>query len=162
MAKARKKKLSAKGRLLLIVFVLTAFVFNATTILLFLGMMPTIAARLVDRTPERTKVLTVGFMNFAGCFPFWFQLVQKGHTLGAVLEIMSKPLTIVIIYSTALVGYLIEWGVVGFIASIMVQKAKQRLVNIKKIQEELVKKWGPEVTGDLPLDPQGFVIEKNT
>jgi len=155
-----KKKMSLQGRVLLIVFMLTALVFYKITILLLIGMLPTIAVRLVDKTPDRTKVLTVGFMNFAGCFPYCLQIFDKAHQSANVLFVLANPLNIVIMYAAAVLGYIIEWGIVGFVATIMVQRGRQRLVDIKKTQENIVKKWGPEVTGDMQLDAQGFAIDK--
>ncbi len=161
MAKKKKKgnrKISLQERILLIAFFFTSLVFYKVAIILLIGMLPTIVIRLVDKTPERTKVLTIGFMNFAGCFPYCFQLFAKGAEASA-LSVIANPLNIVIMYSGALVGYIIEWGVVGFVASIMVQKGKQRLIDIRKIQENLVKKWGPEVTGNSENDD--FVPEES-
>jgi hypothetical protein len=156
--KPEKKSMTVRSRVMFVFVALTAFVLYATTILLFVGMLPTIVSRFVDKTPEKTKSLTIGFMNFAGCFPFWLKMVQRGHDLQAVADVVFQPLTIVIIYASALVGYLIEWGVVGFVATIMVQKGKHRLTEIVKIQEAMVKKWGPEVTGEIPLDENGFPL----
>lgn len=153
------KKVGWHGQLLLVVFFVTAVVFHPTTILLFVGMMPTIAARLVDRSKARTKVLTVGFLNFAGCFPYWFKLVEQGHKFENVLQILSNPTTIVVMYAAAGIGYLVEWAVSNVIAGLMVQRGKKRLEDIEKIQSDLVTRWGPEVTGDLPLDSAGFPIE---
>lgn len=155
----KKKKASAPDRILLVIFLITAVVFVPTTFMLFIGLMPTIVARLVDRTKERTKVLTVGFMNFAGCAPFWLQMVRDGHTLEVALNIMTQPSTVVVMYSAALAGYLIEWAMTGVFASLMVQKGQKRLEDIKNLQAELVKRWGVEVTGEIPLDAQGFPIE---
>lgn len=146
--KSKKQSMGLHGRILMIAFSIGALIFHATTIFLVIGMMPTIVAKLVDKTKEKTKSLTIGFMNFAGCFPFWFEILEKGHTLDAVLSVLTSSMSMVIIYSTAVLGYLIEWGVVGFVANIAVQRGKARLVAIKKHQEELVRRWGPEVTGE--------------
>lgn len=152
--------MSVQARVLLIVFIMTAVVFYPITILLSIGMLPTIIVRLVDRTPERTKVLTVGFMNFAGCFPYCYQVLQSKAYTAALADTLLDPLTIVIMYAAALVGYIIEWGVVGFVASLMVQKGRNRLVEIKKEHEALAKKWGQEVVGDKTYDPRDFAEEK--
>ncbi|PZP55919.1 MAG: hypothetical protein DI586_05355 [Micavibrio aeruginosavorus] len=145
--KKKKKKISLQERILLVAFFMTSLVFYKVAIILLIGMLPTIVVRLVDKTPERTKVLTIGFMNFAGCFPYCFQMFEKNAEAASIGAILANPLSIVIMYSGALVGYIIEWGVVGFVASIMVQRGRQRLLDIRKTQEGLVKKWGAEVTG---------------
>lgn len=154
--------MGVQSRILLIVFVLTALVFYKVSILLLIGMLPTIAARLIDKTPDRTKVLTVGFMNFAGCFPYCFDLFsRKGGEIASIIPIISNPMNIVIMYAAAGLGYIIEWGIVGFVASLMVQRGRQRLVDIKKTHEAIVKKWGPEATGEIEVDAKGFAAEAN-
>lgn len=158
MAK-NKKTMSIQSQILLISFIIVAVLFMPTTILLFVGMMPTIGARLMDHTRERVKVFTVGFMNFAGCFPFWYQLVQKGHEMDTALQILGDSMTIIVMYLAAGAGYLIEWAVTGIMSSFMVARGKNRLLEIKRIQEEMIVKWGPEVTGDLRMDLYGFAIE---
>lgn len=158
--KNKSKKISIQARVLLVMFILTSLVFYKVAILLLVGMLPTIVVRLVDKTPERTKVLAVGFMNFAGCFPYCFDMFSKSADSGAMLGVLANPINIIIMYASAGLGYIIEWGVVGFIASLMVQQGRKRLIDIKKIQEALVKKWGPEVTGDMSLDANGFAIDK--
>jgi len=158
MGRPKSKGLSVKEKILLAIFALTAIVFNKVAILLAIGMMPTIIVQFIDRSPERTKILTIGFMNFAGCFPFCMDILLKQGDLPTIL---MNPVNIIIMFGSAALGRLIEWGVVGFVAGLMVQKGRARLIDIKKTQEALVKKWGPEVTGEMPLDEYGFPLELN-
>ena len=144
---------------MLAVFMVASVVFLPVTALLFVGLLPTVMARLTDRSKERTKVLTVGFMNFAGCFPFLYQLFHMGIKLENSLAILSDPMNIVIIYTAALIGYGIDWVVTHMVAAIAVQKGRNRLENIKKIQENMVRQWGAEVSGEIPLDNNGFPLE---
>lgn len=160
MAKDKKETSKAgKGKVLLCAMALTAVAILPTTVLFFIGMMPTIAVRLTERSKQRTRVLTVGFMNFAACFPFWFKLVQSGHKFDVALSLIADPFNIVVMYGGALVGYLIEWGLSGVIAGMMVQRGHKRLEAIKKNQEELIERWGREVSGEIPLDIHGFPVE---
>jgi hypothetical protein len=57
------------------------------------------------------------------------------------------------------VGWIIDWATAGMVATIMQQSGVRRLADIKARQAALVERWGPEVTGDLPLDPYGFPVE---
>lgn len=159
MAVAGKKKMSFGGRLLVAVLGVASVIFLPTTILLVVGMLPTLVARLTDRSPERLKVVTVGCMNFAGCFPPWFDMIQTGHKIDNSLAILSEPLTIVVMYSCAVIGYLIEWISTIVVSGVMVQRGKARLELIQKTQGEFAERWGPEVSGDLPLDDYGFPLE---
>jgi hypothetical protein len=45
------------------------------------------------------------------------------------------------------------------VAGVLFQRGKARQVAIGKRQEELVTRWGGEVTGDVALDPYGFALE---
>lgn len=154
-----KKNKSAKRNLLLSAMLITSVALLPTTIVFFVGMMPTIVARVTDRTVKRTRALTVGFMNFAGCFPIWFQLMQKGHNFENAVMLILEPLNVVIMYGGALVGYMIEWALAGVVAGMMVQKGHKRLKDIQKAKEDLIARYGTEVTGDLPLDIHGFPVD---
>jgi hypothetical protein len=155
----KKKSMGWNGRILLSFLLIFAVVFLPTTVLLFIGMLPTIVARVADRSPDRSRALTIGFMNFAGCFPFWFQLVEDGHKFENAVVILSQPSTIVIMYAAALAGYLVEWSLAGIVAGMVVQRGNKRLKEIEELQQAMTVRWGNEVTGDVPLDAQGFPIE---
>jgi biotin transporter BioY len=157
-SKAKGNK-SGQKKLMLTFMVLTSVALLPTTVIFFIGMMPTIAIRLSDRSRQRTRVLTIGFMNFASCFPFWFQLMQKGHKFDVAVNIILDPMNLSIMYGGAVAGYLIEWSLSGFVAGMMVQKGRRRLENIKKMQDDMVQRWGREVSGEIPLDIHGFPVE---
>lgn len=158
---AKKKKstpTNSKGKrnLMLTFMLLTSIALLPTTILFFIGMLPTIAARLGDRSREKTRVMTIGFMNFAACFPFWFKLMQQGHKFEVAINLAIDPFNVSVMYGGAFIGYLIEWSLSGFVAGLMVQKGRKRLENIKKAQEDMIERWGREVSGEVPLDAYGF------
>ncbi|OFW87298.1 MAG: hypothetical protein A3B66_07980 [Alphaproteobacteria bacterium RIFCSPHIGHO2_02_FULL_46_13] len=157
--KASKNNKSGQKKLMLTFMVLTSIALLPTTVIFFIGMMPTIALRLSDRSKQKARVMTVGFMNFASCFPFWFKLMQQGHKFDNAVAIISDPMTITIMYGGALAGYLIEWTISGFVASMMVQKGRKRMESIKKAQEAMIQRWGREVSGDIPVDIHGFPVE---
>lgn len=150
-----------KKQLLIAAFLILAVVFLPTTILLLIGMLPTVVAFFVDRTPERLKGLTVGCLNFAATFPFLMELATRGHTPDIALQMVTNPRSVSVMYSGALCGYLLEAGLAISVSKIMVQQAKARLKKLKNDQGKLIAKWGPEVTGEMPLDPQGFPYEEN-
>lgn len=161
MARKKKKPLGVKGQVILICTVITALLFLPTTILLLIGMFPTFVAALVDRTREKVLGMTVGSMNLAGCTPFVIELWSGEHTSERSIEIAANPLSIVVMYSAACLGYMLEWSMTGIVATIMTQKALARLRSIDERQASLIERWGREVTGEIPLDPYGFPLNKD-
>ncbi len=160
MAKKRvtSSKRGMKLQFLIIFGLITSVVFLPSTVLLAIGMMPTIAAALVDRSKRKTKAVTVGAMNLAGCTPFLLELWSQGHQFEDAVTIISEPRTIIVIYVAAIVGYLIDWAMAGIVASILYQRGLARKKAIVQRQKDLVERWGREVSGELPLDEQGFPL----
>ncbi len=159
MAKKRKQSFGWKGQILLISFMMTCVLFSAVAVIMVVGMIPTIVAAIVDRTEGRIRALTIGAINFAGCAPFMIEVFKKGNNLETAITYILEPRTIVVIYFSAAMGYLIDWAMTGIVSSIMVQKTKSRLKDIQKMQKDLTDRWGMEVTGTIPLDEFGFPRE---
>ncbi len=161
MAKKKpKRKLTWKETLFMVIGLLMAIVFLPTTIMLGVGMLPTIVCASVDRTKGMVRTMTVGAMNLAGCIPFIIELWAKGHTFDISFDYLIQPRTIIVMYFAAAMGYLIDWAMTGIVCSIMIEKAKGRIKDIEKRHTALVERWGIEVNGLIPLDPDGFPLEK--
>lgn len=158
MAK-KKKSFSWKRQVLLIFLLIAAAIFLPTTVILGIGMLPSIVALLIDKTSKRTKSFTVASINLAGCTPFMMELWMKGHNFENSFNIITDPMAIIVMYAAAAIGYMIDWALTGIIAGILYERGKARLNSIKKEQDEMIQRWGREVTGDIPLDPEGFALE---
>ena len=127
---------------------------------LVIGMMPTVVAAYTDRTKEKMRGITIGAMNLAGCTPFIIQLWTTEHSVDVALGILADPKVLVIMYFAAGIGYCIEWAIVGTASVFMVEKAQIRVKTINKKQEDLITRWGAEVSGTIPLDEYGFPAEQ--
>jgi len=158
--KKNKKKASFQSHFFTACGVILAVVLLPSTMLLVAGMAPTIAAFFVDNTKKKTKVLTVGSMNLAGCTPFLFELWMYGKNFEKSLSIIFDPQAIVIMYTAAAIGYTIDWGLTAFISTIMYQQGLKRQKEIKQRQSELIERWGKHVSGEVPLDDYGFPVKK--
>lgn len=159
MAKKRKQSMGWQVRVLMIMGMFLGVVFLPTTVLLMIGMLPSIVAALVDRSKKKTKAVTVGSLNLAGCMPFLLELWENGNSFEYAFDIMTNATAIIVMYSAAAVGYLMDWALSGIVASILYQRGEARKKAIKKRQKELQERWGKEVTGRFPLDEHGFAIE---
>lgn len=164
MAKKKRKKKSGKMVLntFLVMSMAMGIVFLPTTFMLAIGMLPTLVAALVDRAKRKSKAITVGAMNLAGTVPFVLDLWRGGNNFEASFEIIADPQAIIVIYSAAGIGYLIDWAMTGMVAGVLVQRGHARKKVIVKRQEELVARWGEEVTGELTLDQHGFRVDGDT
>lgn len=157
--KRPSKGMSSNGTIFLAAGVLLAVVFLPTTLFLSVAMLPTAVAFLTDRLKRKTKAITVGAMNLAGSLPFMLELWMHGHSFDKAFSIVVDLKSMIVVYAAAAVGYLIDWSMTGIVANILVQRGRARKKAIKKRQQELVKRWGVEVTGEVPMDPQGFKLE---
>lgn len=137
-----------------------AALFMATTLVLAIGMIPTLTANLVDKSIQKSKVLCVGMMNMAGCMPFMLELWMgpAPNSLDHALGIMMQPKAIIIIYFIAAAGYAIEAAVTGMVSTVMQQRGSARLRAIEGELKELVDRWNDFVDGSSPLDDFGFPI----
>lgn len=159
MAKKKKNNRALKISLIILTMFLCGITFSSVTLVLLLGMLPTVVAAVVDQSRLHLKTMTVGFMNFAGCSPFLVMVWQRGGDIDAAISILKEPQTIVVMYFAAAMGYMIDWAMTGIVSSIMVQRARTRLKDIDKHQNVLKERWGVEVSGTVPLDEYGFAKE---
>lgn len=163
MASKNKKAKKSKGwglQIIMIFVFLAAILFMPTTVLLLLGMLPTVIAVIIDRQGG-TRAMTVGSMNLCGCLPFLLDLWTKSHTMEYAVGLITDPRTIIVMYAAAGIGYMIDWALSGIVATIMIQRATSRLSAIRKRQEEMIVRWGPEVTGEMLLDAEGFPLDES-
>lgn len=146
MARKRKKKGGALTLILLIVP--AALIVLPTTILFGIGMIPTIVAYVVDRDPDKSAPITVGGLNFCGCMPFAIDLWKHQHTIGAAAKVFADPLSWLVMYSAAAVGWGIYYGIPPMVAGMEVTRAEKRVEVLKQKKVALVQEWGPDVAGD--------------
>lgn len=156
--KSRKTKSMVFG-LFFLTMALGSF-FPAASMIMTIGMMPTIVILLLSSEENRIRAAIIGALNFAGCFPFLLDIARGGHLVSHAFELISDPLTIVIIYSAAAIGYAIEWAVSGIASNILYERASIRYRALVKKQQEMVELWGESVTGKLMLDAEGFPLTK--
>ncbi len=157
--KKSKGKKRGHGRLFSSLAFIMAVIFFPTTLVLSFGLLPTPAAGLISRDKKKSRVITVGAMNMAGCMPFLLDLWKNGNSLSYALEILSTPSSIIVMYAAAGVGYLIDWAMTGLVAVMLFERGKARKKEILKQQKELIERWGKGVTGELALDAEGFPVE---
>ncbi len=169
MAKKKKKKVKAKKkkiltfRMFISLLVVLAFtvMYVESAILLAIGMLPTFVAYFLDKDVGKNKTFTIGAMNFSGCVYYLANIWKSPLPADTLADYLSNPITIIVIYSAAALGYLINYAVTSFIASILRQKSKSRLKRLDEQKKKMEKRWGEKVSGLKDLDIHGFPIEQN-
>lgn len=154
----KKKGLGWRGNLFLIGGLTCSVLFMATTAVMLFGMLPTLAANLIDKSIQKSRAISVGMMNFAGTMPFLLELWLSAspNSMDTALSIIIQPKTGIIIYTIAAAGYAIEAAVTGMVATLMQQRAQFRLQAIDARRAELTQRWDDYVDGETPLDDFGF------
>jgi len=124
-----------------------------TVLVLSAGMVPSMVALVVDRDPNRTAGITVGSLNLCGVMPFLLELwSQPHHKLPQALQLLSDPLTWMVMFGAAAFG----WGVYSVVplwaAQLEIARAEHRIASLRERQKALVKDWGSDVAA---LDENG-------
>jgi hypothetical protein len=146
--KAKPKSGGMVGKMSSIIVILAALVFFPTTLLLAAGMLPTLVAAISERDSSRAAPLTVGPANLCGVMPYLLPLWLKDHSLAAVTELLRDPLTWLVMYGAAAVGWVIYYAVPPLVATIVMARIQGRIRDLETANEELVEQWGRAVAGE--------------
>ncbi len=153
--KTEKNKAPSKNgtKLVILMIIAGALVpFGAPTLLVCLGLIPTLVALFTDTDPNKSGVITVGFLNLAGVMPFLIDLWTKGHSIETALRIMRDPMTWVIMLGAAAIGQLILYAVPTAMTVMAVNRMEARLHVLREGLEQLKAIWGTDVATNRPVD----------
>lgn len=137
-----------------------ALVMLPTTILICVGMLPSVVCFFVDKTKNKAQTVSVGAFNLAACMLFLLRVWTSNRGLEVALDIVFDPLAIIVMYMGAAAGYVLDVIVSNAASAVMYKKVEMRQQVIKKTQKELVDRWGDKVMGQIPLDRSGFPVER--
>lgn len=117
-----------------------------TSILFGLGMIPTMVAYVIDRDPEKPAPITVGGLNFCGCLPYAIDMWKHGGgSISASLKLFTDPLSWLVMYGAAAVGWALFYGIPPAVANAEIMRSERRIDALKQRKVALVQEWGPDV-----------------
>ena len=116
-----KPKFMAVGALGLLLLALP------TTMVLAIGIAPTLGAYFADKTPGRCLAKCVAGMNFAGVIPSLYHLWIRGHDLKTANGIVTDLYTWFLMYSAGGMGWLLFLGLPGAVAVFSSLNATRRI-----------------------------------
>ncbi len=165
MAKAAKqskpaKRKGGKGSSLILwafMFVMVMIAFPGIIMLLFIGMLPTVVAYIIDRTQKKYATFCVGAMNLSGVFPFLSDLWTGNNNIHGAIEIMTNAFDLIVMYAAASFGWLLYIAVPPVVNALLAVAAQHRIAQLRSRQRELIREWGQEIT----VSPQDKVPPAN-
>jgi hypothetical protein len=149
---ARKRQTQRGGtRVTLVLGVLFLVVIAALApplcALLAAGMLPSLAAMILDRHRALYLTRTVGAMNLAGVTWPALALLDAGLSMAGLREVLSNPLSWLAMYGGASLGWLVYLAIPP-IAQIWIEaEADDMRARLAARAKALVEEWGEEVTG---------------
>jgi len=148
----RRRQSSGSAIVTLGVIVVTVMAMAALPLCLLVvaGMLPSLAAAAVDRTPRRYFARTVGAMNLAGLAPGVLRLWEAGITFASLRQVASSPLTWLAVYGAAGLGWLLFSSAPSVARVLLDVKVDETQRRLEARAKALVEEWGDEVTGRKP------------
>ncbi len=155
--KAKRARAPARDAATRLVIVLSVAVVLAiatpASVILAMGLLPTLVAYLTDRDPEGYAAFTVGGFSFAALVPFLLTFWEGPHTLNAALAITINVSTLVIVYVAAVIGWVLYFWMPAVAAVYLKMSAESRTQDMQREQEQLIKEWGQGLKED-DAEPQ--------
>lgn len=146
-ASARPAGLNAGHKILFLLAGVAILPLSLPTLtLLFFGMLPTMAAGLIDRGPHRYAWLCVGGLNFAGLTPYLFELWMRGHTLDRAFELLTSVVTLLVAFGAAAFGWMLYMVMPPVVGAFLQVAAQRRVQVLRGNQKKLIELWGPDVS----------------
>ena len=115
-------------------------------IVIVVGMVPTLIALVVDRSPNKYAAANIAPLNFAGVLPYLVKLWAKSQNLENALNIIVDVFALIVMFGAAGFGWMIYMTVPAFVASIFMVISQQRVTQLRETQRKIVEEWGDSVT----------------
>ncbi len=117
---------------------------SSVMILLF-GMLPTLVAFIIDRSPRNYAMYCVGGMNFSGVFPYLLDLWTGNHDISSAIDILSDVFSLLVMYSGAGFGWMLFMAIPPLVGAVMTVMSERRLAHLQDNQKGIIKEWGEDV-----------------
>ncbi len=116
-----------------------------TTVLAAVGMIPSLVAYVADRDPAKSASMTVAPINVCGILPFAMDMWKHQHTMQAAMHLLGDPLTWLVMYGAAAVGWALYFLIPPIVTNFEVMRAESRIEVLTAKKAELTEEWGPDV-----------------
>lgn len=142
----KRVRMSSRTRLILIITgLLMAGVLRTGFVFLIIALLPSIVAYFTDVTSERYNFKSIFFCNLAGVLPHLTRMIGSGTSNAVMQQIMGSAQNWLVIYSAALVGWLLV-EICPVASQIFMQWLHQSQISrLRRLQHKIESEWGPEI-----------------
>lgn len=157
MKRRRRANASALSRGLgpILISILAALVVLPTTIVATVGLLPSLAAFMVDEDRPRYLFRSVLGMNLAALWPFLDRLWWHGNDVRLAATIVGDVYTWAAIYGASGLGWLLFFTMPSLLAGFRRFTAERRIEKLKATQAELKAEWGAAIPDGSEAVPAG-------
>jgi len=157
MAKAAKKTAGGGGNtqkrgstyatLAILIATILSIMAPPLAMVLLAGLLPSLAAFIVDRQPARYLTRTIVWMNFAGVIALLSRLWTGGISFEHAIEALSNPFSWLLMYGAAGMGWLIFYSTPPIARMMVDARADKLQKQLRERAKKLKEEWGDDVTG---------------
>ncbi|HEY1720678.1 MAG TPA: acyl-CoA synthetase [Magnetospirillaceae bacterium] len=138
--------ISQTNKLVIILALLAMVPFSLPTLLLlFVGMLPTLAAAFAERGTARQAWVSVGGLNFAGLSNWLLALWFSHHTLSYAIELLRTITPILVAYGASALGWALYLAMPPLVNAVTSVTSQRRVITLAAQQRKLVEQWGDAV-----------------
>jgi len=128
-----------------LVLVVMLIISLPTVFMVFLGLLPTFVAAIIDRVEGKYATFCVFGMNFSGLFPYLMEIWFKNHSFDAATTIMADPFNLIVIYGAAGFGWMLFMALPPVVTTFLSVMSQRRVAILKENQRTIIEEWGEGV-----------------
>ncbi|MBS0236380.1 MAG: hypothetical protein JSS50_03460 [Proteobacteria bacterium] len=121
-------------------------------VLLFIGLLPGFAAKMVDNDPVQSLSKSVISLNISVLFFYLMNIVGAGINANQIaINKIGDPYTWLVVYSACATGWLLDFYVPRAVVAYQLMKAYLQIRELQAEVTTLEEAWGKDVTKGLNL-----------
>ena len=126
--------------------ILAASISFYALIFIVIGMLPTLVAKMIDRSSGKYASKIVGAFNYMGLLPFMFKVWGARSASHLVVDMVWDPATWFFTYSAAGLGWIVVIIAPKIALAAFATKTEMRINVLRDKQAALIEEWGEDVT----------------
>lgn len=140
------------GIFFLIVSLVFLIFLPGLSLVLFIGLLPTLGAIISDPTETRAQAFCVGVCNIAGLAPSIHELYSSKFSMKAAYTLIHNEINLLIILCAAAIGWVIFFTVPVITTIFYKSRDRSTLQKLVRRYDELKETWGDAVASSSAIE----------